>query len=57
LGDPACDLVIAWTYLKEKAREIFIQETGLHAGLSSSFLKTMGNNDNPSSHDPEPDTV
>lgn len=29
LGDPACDLVIAWTYLKEKAREIFIEEMAL----------------------------
>ena len=25
-GDPACDLVIAWTYLFGKAREIFIAE-------------------------------
>ena len=24
VGDPACDLVIAWTYLRGKAREIFI---------------------------------
>jgi aminoglycoside phosphotransferase (APT) family kinase protein len=24
VGDPACDLVIAWTYLSGKAREIFI---------------------------------
>lgn len=29
LGDPACDLVIAWTYLKEKARDIFIREMAL----------------------------
>ncbi len=29
LGDPACDLVIAWTFLKGKAREIFIQEMDL----------------------------
>lgn len=29
LGDPACDLVIAWTYLKGKAREIFIREMAL----------------------------
>ncbi|HEV2524197.1 MAG TPA: aminoglycoside phosphotransferase family protein [Gammaproteobacteria bacterium] len=29
LGDPACDLVIAWTFLKEKAREIFIKEIAL----------------------------
>jgi aminoglycoside phosphotransferase (APT) family kinase protein len=26
VGDPACDLVIAWTYLSDKAREIFISE-------------------------------
>jgi aminoglycoside phosphotransferase (APT) family kinase protein len=26
IGDPACDLVIAWTFLKGTAREIFIQE-------------------------------
>lgn len=26
VGDPACDLVIAWTYLKGKARKIFISE-------------------------------
>lgn len=26
VGDPACDLVIAWTYLSGKAREIFIYE-------------------------------
>lgn len=26
LGDPACDLVIAWTFLKQKARQIFILE-------------------------------
>jgi aminoglycoside phosphotransferase (APT) family kinase protein len=25
-GDPACDLVIAWTYLRGKAREIFISK-------------------------------
>ena len=24
MGDPACDLVIAWTYLSGKARDIFI---------------------------------
>ncbi len=28
-GDPACDLVIAWTFLKEKAREIFMDEMAL----------------------------
>jgi aminoglycoside phosphotransferase (APT) family kinase protein len=26
VGDPACDLVIAWTYLSGKAREVFISE-------------------------------
>jgi len=29
IGDPACDLVIAWTYLNGKAREIFIDEMNL----------------------------
>lgn len=29
LGDPACDLVIAWTFFKEKAREIFFNEMAL----------------------------
>ena len=29
VGDPACDLVIAWTYLSGKSREIFIQELDL----------------------------
>jgi len=29
LGDPACDLVIAWTFLKGKAREIFVKEIAL----------------------------
>jgi aminoglycoside phosphotransferase (APT) family kinase protein len=29
VGDPACDLVIAWTYLAGKAREIFIREMAL----------------------------
>lgn len=28
-GDPACDLVIAWTYLDKKARDIFIKEMHL----------------------------
>ncbi len=31
VGDPACDLVIAWTYLSEKSREIFIKEMDLDA--------------------------
>jgi aminoglycoside phosphotransferase (APT) family kinase protein len=26
IGDPSCDLVISWTYLSGKAREIFISE-------------------------------
>ena len=29
MGDPACDLVIAWTYLSGKARDIFVAEMGL----------------------------
>jgi aminoglycoside phosphotransferase (APT) family kinase protein len=29
MGDPACDLVIAWTYLEGKSREIFIKEMNL----------------------------
>jgi aminoglycoside phosphotransferase (APT) family kinase protein len=29
VGDPACDLVIAWTYLSGKAREIFISKMNL----------------------------
>jgi aminoglycoside phosphotransferase (APT) family kinase protein len=29
VGDPACDLVIAWTFLTGKAREIFIREINL----------------------------
>ncbi len=29
VGDPACDLVMAWTYLTGKAREIFIREMAL----------------------------
>lgn len=29
IGDPACDLVIAWTYLSGKARDIFVAEMGL----------------------------
>ncbi|MBS0236407.1 MAG: aminoglycoside phosphotransferase family protein [Proteobacteria bacterium] len=29
IGDPACDLVIAWTYFTGKAREIFIQEVDM----------------------------
>ncbi len=29
IGDPACDLVIAWTYFSGKSREIFIQEIDL----------------------------
>ncbi|MFC3909340.1 GNAT family N-acetyltransferase [Legionella dresdenensis] len=29
LGDPACDLVIAWTFLNGKARDIFFREMGL----------------------------
>lgn len=32
VGDPACDLVIAWTFFKGKAREIFIKEMSLDEG-------------------------
>ncbi len=28
-GDPACDLIIAWTFLKGRARKIFIKEVNL----------------------------
>ncbi len=28
-GDPACDLVIAWTYFKNQARDLFIEAIGL----------------------------
>jgi aminoglycoside phosphotransferase (APT) family kinase protein len=31
LGDPACDLVIAWTFLQGKARDIFINTMDLDA--------------------------
>lgn len=31
IGDPACDIVIAWTYLSGKARDIFLQEMALDA--------------------------
>jgi aminoglycoside phosphotransferase (APT) family kinase protein len=24
MGDPACDLVIAWTYLSSRARDVFV---------------------------------
>ena len=30
VGDPACDLVIAWTYLSGKAREIFISKMNMN---------------------------
>ncbi|WP_150466311.1 aminoglycoside phosphotransferase family protein [Francisella sp. SYW-9] len=29
MGDPACDLVIAWTYLSSRARDIFVAEMRL----------------------------
>lgn len=29
VGDPACDLVIAWTYLSGKTRGIFISEMNM----------------------------
>ena len=31
-GDPACDLVIAWTYFSGKSRNIFIKEMNLDSG-------------------------
>ncbi len=37
VGDPACDLVIAWTYLSGKAREIFIYEMDMN---SDTWLRT-----------------
>lgn len=33
VGDPACDLVIAWTYLTGKAREIFISEMDMDTDM------------------------
>ena len=39
LGDPACDLVIAWTFLKGKARDIFIQKMALD---EDSWLRARG---------------
>jgi aminoglycoside phosphotransferase (APT) family kinase protein len=32
VGDPACDLVIAWTLLDDPARRVFRRETGLDEG-------------------------
>lgn len=32
LGDPACDLVIAWTYFKNKSRDIFMREMPFDEG-------------------------
>lgn len=29
VGDPACDLTIVWTFLRDKAREIFIEKVSL----------------------------
>lgn len=29
IGDPACDLVISWTYLSRRARDIFMEKIGL----------------------------
>jgi aminoglycoside phosphotransferase (APT) family kinase protein len=29
VGDPACDLAIAWTYFKDKSRAIFYEELPL----------------------------
>ena len=47
VGDPACDLVMAWTYLSGKAREIFIsemnidQDTWLRAGAWALWKETF----------------
>lgn len=38
-GDPACDLVIAWTYFSGKSREIFISEMDLD---DNSWLRGRG---------------
>ncbi len=35
VGDPACDLVIAWTYLSGRARDIFMQERNLGMDLDA----------------------
>ncbi len=32
VGDSACDLVIAWTYLSGKSRDIFIKEMSMNKG-------------------------
>jgi aminoglycoside phosphotransferase (APT) family kinase protein len=32
IGDPACDMVIAWTTFTDKSREVFRSETGLDEG-------------------------
>ena len=48
VGDPACDLVIAWTYLSGKSREIFIdemdmdQDTWLRARAWALWKATFG---------------
>ena len=39
IGDPASDLVIAWTFLKEKSREIFKQAMDLD---SDTWLRSRG---------------
>lgn len=39
VGDPACDLVIAWTYLFGKAREIFISEMDMD---TDTWLRARG---------------
>ncbi len=35
VGDPACDVVIAWTYLRGAARDRFRRELGVDAGTWS----------------------
>jgi aminoglycoside phosphotransferase (APT) family kinase protein len=48
IGDPACDLVMAWTYLNGKARETFISkmdmdpDTWLRARAWALWKATLG---------------
>ena len=39
IGDPACDLVIAWTFLKDKSREVFIESMGYD---SDTWIRARG---------------
>ena len=42
MGDPACDLVIAWTYLSCKARDIFVPGENERGPLMSVKSKPTG---------------